>query len=107
MGAPASDALGVNAIAQSAGVSRVLIYRYCGDYPAPLRAAADRLKRLGACGRLEPLRERCVGLHSRVELVAAEMPSLTGTSARGYQSWNRSSPSSLVPVSACSVREAA
>jgi AcrR family transcriptional regulator len=38
------DAVGVNAIAERAGVSKVLIYRYFGDYAGLLRAVADELK---------------------------------------------------------------
>ncbi|TVR04781.1 MAG: TetR/AcrR family transcriptional regulator [Spirochaetaceae bacterium] len=38
------DAVGVNAIAERAGVSKVLIYRYFGDYAGLLRAVAEELK---------------------------------------------------------------
>ncbi|TVR31406.1 MAG: TetR/AcrR family transcriptional regulator [Spirochaetaceae bacterium] len=38
------DAAGVNAVAERAGVSKVLIYRYFGDYPGLLRAVANELK---------------------------------------------------------------
>jgi AcrR family transcriptional regulator len=37
------DRLGVNAVAERAGVSKVLIYRYFGDYDGLLTAVADRV----------------------------------------------------------------
>lgn len=46
--------VGVNAVAEQAGVSKVLIYRYFGDLEGLYRAAADRLDPLqsGAADRL-------------------------------------------------------
>ncbi|TVQ26970.1 MAG: TetR/AcrR family transcriptional regulator [Spirochaetaceae bacterium] len=40
------DAAGVNAIAERAGVSKVLIYRYFGDYQGLLRAVGDEIRLL-------------------------------------------------------------
>ncbi|NBB90865.1 MAG: TetR family transcriptional regulator [Spirochaetes bacterium] len=54
------SALGVNAIAERAGVSKVLIYRYFGDLSGLYRAVADELDPLQsraaaqALGRIEP-----------------------------------------------------
>ncbi len=42
------DHLGVNAVAERAGVSKVLIYRYFGDYGGLLRAVAERVTPLDA-----------------------------------------------------------
>ncbi len=42
------DAVGINAIADTAGVSKVLIYRYFGDFSGLLRAVADEIGVLGS-----------------------------------------------------------